>query len=42
MKARHPREGKAKPRSRSRCEPGDAGYWAERTLLDFLLATVEG
>jgi predicted alpha/beta-fold hydrolase len=23
-------------------EPGDAGYWAERTLLDFLLATVEG
>ena len=23
-------------------EPGDAGFWAERTLLDFLLATVEG
>ena len=23
-------------------EPGDAGHWAERTLLDFLLATVEG
>jgi predicted alpha/beta-fold hydrolase len=23
-------------------EPGDAGYWAERTLLDFLLATAEG
>ena len=23
-------------------EPGDSGYWAERTLLDFLLATVEG
>jgi predicted alpha/beta-fold hydrolase len=23
-------------------DPGDAGYWAERTLLDFLLATVEG
>jgi predicted alpha/beta-fold hydrolase len=23
-------------------EPGDAGYWAERTPLDFLLATVEG
>jgi predicted alpha/beta-fold hydrolase len=23
-------------------EPGDAGYWAERKLLDFLLATVEG
>jgi predicted alpha/beta-fold hydrolase len=23
-------------------EPGDAGFWAERTLLDFLLTTVEG
>ncbi len=23
-------------------EPGDAGFWAERTLLDFLLMTVEG
>ena len=23
-------------------EPGDAGFWAERTLLDFLLVTVEG
>jgi predicted alpha/beta-fold hydrolase len=23
-------------------EPGDAGFWAERTLLDFLFATVEG
>ena len=23
-------------------EPGDAGFWAERTLLDFLHATVEG
>jgi predicted alpha/beta-fold hydrolase len=23
-------------------EPGDSGHWAERTLLDFLLATVEG
>ncbi|MGB6192503.1 MAG: alpha/beta fold hydrolase [Terracidiphilus sp.] len=23
-------------------DPGDAGYWAEKTLLDFLLATVEG
>jgi len=23
-------------------EPGDAGFWAERTLLDFLLAMVEG
>lgn len=23
-------------------EPGGAGFWAERTLLDFLLATVEG
>ena len=23
-------------------EPGDAGYWAERTLLDFLLATGRG
>jgi uncharacterized protein len=23
-------------------EPGDAGFWAERTLLDFLLLTVEG
>ena len=23
-------------------EPGDAGFWAERTLFDFLLATVEG
>jgi uncharacterized protein len=23
-------------------EPGDAGHWAEKTLLDFLLATVEG
>jgi uncharacterized protein len=23
-------------------EPGDAGFWAERTLLDFLLFTVEG
>ncbi|MGB6690851.1 MAG: alpha/beta fold hydrolase [Terracidiphilus sp.] len=23
-------------------EPGDAGFWAERTLLDFLLGTVEG
>jgi predicted alpha/beta-fold hydrolase len=23
-------------------EPGDAGFWAERTLLDFLLASVEG
>jgi pimeloyl-ACP methyl ester carboxylesterase len=23
-------------------EPGDAGFWAERTLLEFLLVTVEG
>lgn len=23
-------------------DPGDAGFWAEKTLLDFLLATVEG
>ena len=23
-------------------EPGHAGFWAERTLLDFLLMTVEG
>jgi hypothetical protein len=23
-------------------EPGDAGFWAERTLLDFLLMAVEG
>jgi predicted alpha/beta-fold hydrolase len=23
-------------------EPGDAGFWAERTLLNFLLASVEG
>jgi hypothetical protein len=23
-------------------EPGDASFWAERTLLDFLLVTVEG
>jgi uncharacterized protein len=23
-------------------EPGDAGFWAEKTLLDFLLVTVEG
>jgi uncharacterized protein len=23
-------------------DPGDAGHWAEKTLLDFLLATVEG
>jgi predicted alpha/beta-fold hydrolase len=23
-------------------ESGDAGFWAERTLLDFLLVTVEG
>jgi len=23
-------------------DPGDAGYWAEKTQLDFLLATVEG
>jgi predicted alpha/beta-fold hydrolase len=23
-------------------EQGDGGYWAERTLLDFLLATIEG
>ncbi len=23
-------------------EPGDAGFWAERTLVDFLLMTVEG
>jgi predicted alpha/beta-fold hydrolase len=23
-------------------EPGDAGFWAERSLLDFLLVTVEG
>jgi uncharacterized protein len=23
-------------------DPGDAGYWAEKTLLEFLLATVEG
>jgi uncharacterized protein len=23
-------------------EPGDAGFWAERTLLNFLLMTVEG
>jgi hypothetical protein len=23
-------------------DPGDAGFRAERTLLDFLLATVEG
>jgi predicted alpha/beta-fold hydrolase len=22
-------------------EPGDAGFWAEKTLLDFLLMTVE-
>jgi predicted alpha/beta-fold hydrolase len=23
-------------------ESGDAGFWAERTLLDFLLVTIEG
>lgn len=23
-------------------DPGEAGYWAEKTLLDFLLTTVEG